>query len=141
GSTRRACEMGVAVCATTSLVVGAFARLQAGEPERHMLFEATETTSLADMTITRTTVVLSILEDVVHRLEVHTRDEHGSWVQRDLYPELRGAIGVSAVDADENDEVWVTVTDFIEPTRLWLGDLAGIAADGEAGELVPVKSA
>src|SRR5699024_8712973 len=134
-------EVGESVYPAGSLVVGDFARFQAGEPELHMLFEPTETTSLADMTITRTTVVLSILEDVVHRLEVHTRDEHGNWVQRDLYPELRGAIGVSAVDADENDEVWVTVTDFIEPTRLWLGDLGEIATDGEAGELVPVKSA
>ncbi|HLQ80470.1 MAG TPA: prolyl oligopeptidase family serine peptidase [Brachybacterium sp.] len=134
-------EVGESVYPAGSLVVGDFARFLDGEPELHMLFEPTETTSLADMTITRTTVVLSILEDVVHRLEVHTRDEHGNWVQRDLYPELRGAIGVSAVDADENDEVWVTVTDFIEPTRLWLGDLGEIATDGEAGELVLVKSA
>ena len=110
-----------------SLVVGDFARFQEGEPELHMLFEPTETTSLADMTITRTAVVLSILEDVVHRLEVHTRDEHGHWERQDLYPELRGAIGVSAVDADESDEVWVSVTDFIEPTRLLLGDLSEVA--------------
>ena len=134
-------EVGESIYPAGSLVVGDFARFQAGEPELHMLFEPTSTTSLADMTITRTTVVLSILEDVVHRLEVHTRDEHGQWVRRDLYPELRGAIGVSAVDADENDEVWVTVTGFIEPTRLCLGDLGEVAADGEPGELVPVKSA
>lgn len=124
-----------------SLVVGDFARFLDGEPELHMLFEPTETTSLADMTITRTAVVLSILEDVVHRLEVHTRDEHGQWVRRDLYPELRGAIGVSAVDADDSDEVWVTVTDFIEPTRLLLGDLSEVAGGGEAGELELVKAA
>ena len=124
-----------------SLVVGDFARFLDGEPELHMLFEPTETTSLADMTITRTAVVLSILEDVVHRLEVHTRDEHGQWVRRDLYPELRGAIGVSAVDADGSDEVWVTVTDFIEPTRLLLGDLSEVAGGGEAGELELVKAA
>ncbi|MGO1683820.1 MAG: prolyl oligopeptidase family serine peptidase [Brachybacterium sp.] len=124
-----------------SLVVGDFARFQEGEPELHMLFEPTETTSLADMTITRTAVVLSILEDVVHRLEVHTRDEHGHWERQDLYPELRGAIGVSAVDADESDEVWVSVTDFIEPTRLLLGDLSEVAGGGEAGELELIKSA
>jgi len=134
-------EVGEDVYPAGSLVVGDFERFQAGEPELHMLFEPTETTSLADMTITRTTVVLSILEDVVHRLEVHTRDAEGRWVRRDLYPELRGAIGVAAVDADESDEVWVTVTDFIEPTRLLLGDLSEVAEDGEAGEPVLVKSA
>ncbi|WP_394215149.1 prolyl oligopeptidase family protein [Brachybacterium vulturis] len=124
-----------------SLVVGDFARFQDGEPALHMLFEPTATTSLADMTITRTTVVLSILEDVVHRLEVHTRDEHGTWVRQDLYPELRGALGVAAVDADESDEVWVTVTDFIEPTRLLLGDLSAVAGEGAAGEPALIKSA
>lgn len=134
-------EIGEAVYPAGSLVVGDFARFQAGEPELHMLFEPTETTSLADMTITRTTVVLSILEDVVHRLEVHTRDEHGAWVRQDLYPELRGSIGVSAVDADVSDEVWVTVTDFVEPTTLQLGDLAEVADGGEPGELALIKSA
>src|SRR5690625_4648107 len=85
-----------------------------------MLFEPTPTSSLADMTITRNTVVLSILDDVIHRLEVHTRDAHGAWVRRDLYPGLRGSLGVAAVDSDENDEIWVTATDFIEPTTLLL---------------------
>ena len=134
-------EIGEATYPAGSLVVGDLDRFLAGEPELHMLFEPTETTSLADMTITRTAVVLSILEDVVHRLEVHTRDEHGQWVRQDLYPELRGAIGVSAVDADVNDEVWVTVTDFIEPTRLLLGDLHEVAGGGQAGELELIKSA
>ena len=134
-------QVGEDVYPAGSLVVGDFARFQAGEPELHMLFEPTASTSLADMTITRTAVVLSILEDVVHRLEVHTRDEHGQWVRRDLYPELRGSIGVSAVDADENDEIWVTVTDFIEPTALLLGDLSEVAGGGEPSDLEPVKSA
>ena len=134
-------EVAEATYPAGSLVVGDFARFQEGEPELHMLFEPTETTSLADMTITRTTVVLSILEDVVHRLEVHTRDEHGAWVRQDLYPELRGSIGVAAVDADVSDDVWVTVTDFIEPTTLQLGDLAAVASGGEPGELAVIKSA
>ncbi|WP_422116796.1 prolyl oligopeptidase family serine peptidase [Brachybacterium sp. UNK5269] len=124
-----------------SLVVGDFERFQAGEPELHMLFEPTESSSLADMTITRSTIVLSILEDVVHHLEVHTRDEHGAWVRTDLYPDLRGSIGVSAVDTEDSDEVWVTVTDFIEPTTLLLGDLADVAAGGEPGELEVIKAA
>ncbi|GAA1490035.1 prolyl oligopeptidase family serine peptidase [Brachybacterium sacelli] len=123
-----------------SLVVGDFARFQAGEPELHMLFEPTDSTSLADMTITRSTIVLSILEDVVHRLEVYHRDEHGNWVRRDLYPELRGSIGVAAVDADVDDRVWVTVTGFLEPTTLHLGDLAEVPAGGEPGDLEVIKS-
>ncbi|AXK44404.1 prolyl oligopeptidase family serine peptidase [Brachybacterium saurashtrense] len=134
-------EVGEGVYPAGSLVVGDFARFQDGEPELHMLFEPTASTSLADMTITRTAVVLSVLEDVVHRLEVHTRDEHGQWVRRDLYPELRGALGVSAVDADVSDEVWVSVTGFVEPAQLLLGDLSEVAGGGEPGELELIKSA
>ena len=134
-------EVAGSVYPAGSLVVGDFAAFRAGEPELTMLFEPTESTSLADMTITRNTVVLSILEDVVHRLEVHTRDQDGAWVRQDLYPELRGSLAVSAVDPDENDEVWVTVTDFVEPTTLLLGDLAAVPAGGEPTEPELIKTA
>ena len=123
-----------------SLVVGDFASFLRGEPELTMLFEPTPTSSLADMTITRNTVVLSILDDVIHRLEVHTRDAHGAWVRRDLYPELRGSLGVAAVDSDENDEIWVTATDFIEPTTLLLGDLADVPDGGDPDGPELIKS-
>ncbi|MGY5764058.1 prolyl oligopeptidase family serine peptidase [Brachybacterium sp. DNPG3] len=124
-----------------SLVVGDFDAFQRGEPELTMLFEPTDATSLAGMTITRSTIVLTILEDVVERLEVHHRSADGRWIHQDLYPELEGSLGVSAVDADESDEVWVTVTGFVEPTRLLLGDLAEIPAGGPAGPLESIKSA
>ncbi|MGP5288974.1 prolyl oligopeptidase family serine peptidase [Brachybacterium tyrofermentans] len=123
-----------------SLVVGDFDGFLRGEPELHVLFEPTESTSLEGMTITKTAVVLSILEDVVHRLEVHTRDEDGAWVSQDLYPELQGSIGVAAVDSDVDDRIWVTVTGFIEPTTLHLGDLSEVAGGGEPGELEIIKS-
>src|SRR5699024_6758690 len=122
-----------------SLVVGDLAAFLRGEPELTMLFEPTATPSLADMPITRHTGVLSTLEAVVHRLEVHTRDEHGAWIRRDLYPELRGSIEVSAVDPDVGDEIWVTVTDFIEPTTLLLGDLAVVPGGGDPGEAETIK--
>ena len=123
-----------------SLVVGDLAAFLDGEPSLHMLFEPTESTSLADMTITRSTVVLAILEDVVHRLEVHHRTEDGTWVRQALYPELRGSLGVAAFDPDEDDRVWVTVTDFVEPTALLLGDLAEVPAGGTPGELETIKT-
>ncbi|WP_193104892.1 prolyl oligopeptidase family protein [Brachybacterium sp. FME24] len=133
-------EIGGSTFPSGSLVVGDFERFQRGEPELEMLFEPTDTTSLEGMTITRSAVVLSILEDVVHRLEVHTRNEDGAWERRDLYPELRGSIGVAAVDADVNDEIWVSVTGFIEPTTLHLGDLAEVAAGGDPSDLEIIKS-
>jgi prolyl oligopeptidase len=90
------------------------------------------------MALTRDTVVLTILEDVVHRLEVHVRDTDGRWVRRDLFPELRGALAVGAFDSDEDDRVWITVPDFTTPTTLLLGDLAPVleGRDPEPPEVI-----
>ncbi|MCS6711403.1 S9 family peptidase [Brachybacterium sp. EF45031] len=116
-----------------SVVVGDLDALLAGEPRLHLLFAPTERSSLAGMALTRGTVVLSILEDVVHRLEVHHRTADGQWQSRDLFPELRGTLEVAAVDSDHDDRLWLTVTDFVEPTRLLLADLAPVL-DGEDPE-------
>lgn len=133
--------VGDAVYPAGSLVVGDLEEFIAGRPHLTMLFEPTASASLADITITRNLMVLTILEDVVHRLEVHRRDASGRWVREDLYPELPGSIGVAAVDADESDEVWVTTSGFLQPTTLWLGDLAPICEGAEAGELERIKAA
>jgi prolyl oligopeptidase len=139
-------QVGEDTFAAGSLLVADFDTLLASAPEGpsasdlHVLFEPTPSTSLADLTITRGALVLTILEDVVHRLEVHHRADDGAWVRSDLYPELSGAIDVRAVDADESDEIWVTVTDFLTPTTLLLGDLAEVPAGGEPSELETIKS-
>ncbi|EWS81871.1 prolyl oligopeptidase [Brachybacterium phenoliresistens] len=123
-----------------SLVVGDFDAFLRGQAQLHELFTPTPSTSLQGMTLTRGTVVLTVLEDVIDRLELHVRDENGEWTGQELYPELSGALGVSAVDSDEDDRVWVTDTGFLTPTRLLLGDLAEAAAGGPAGELELIKS-
>lgn len=123
-----------------SLLVGDLEAYLAGERELATLFQPTASASLADVTLTRDLVVLTILEDVVHRLEVHHRAADGSWVREDLYPDLPGALGVAAVDAVDSNEIWVTATGFLEPTSLHLGDLSGILTDDGAGALETIKT-
>ncbi|UYG17152.1 prolyl oligopeptidase family serine peptidase [Brachybacterium huguangmaarense] len=130
-----------AVYPAGSLVVGDLEEYLRGERRLTVLFEPTASTSLAGLTVTRNVLVLTILEDVVHRLEAHHRDADGQWVREDLYPDLPGSLAVAAVDADESDEVWVTSTGFLEPTALRLGDLAGIVRGEGAGELETIKTA
>ncbi|MDO5645689.1 MAG: prolyl oligopeptidase family serine peptidase [Dermabacter sp.] len=126
--------------AAGSLLVGGIDAFLAGDRAFDVLFEPTASSSLAGMAITKSCLVLTILEDVRHRLEVFTRDSDGAWVRAELYPELAGAVSVSAVDPVESDEVWVSVTDFATPTTLLLGDLSGVA-DGDApGELHEIKA-
>ncbi|GAB2535891.1 prolyl oligopeptidase family serine peptidase [Brachybacterium huguangmaarense] len=123
-----------------SLVVGDLDGFLAGDTALTMLFEPTSRSSLEDLTITRNLVVLTILEDVVHRLEVHRRDADGAWVREDLFPDLPGSLAVAAVDPVEGDEVWVTSTGFLEPTTLHLADLAPLLDGGEPAEPEPIKS-
>jgi prolyl oligopeptidase len=131
-------EVAGATYPSGSLVVGDFAAFLDGRPELTALFTPQENSSLEGMALTRDTVVLTILEDVVHRLEVHVRDTDGRWVRRDLFPELRGALAVGAFDSDEDDRVWITVTDFTTPTTLLLGDLAPVleGRDPEPPEVI-----
>ncbi|MDO5661641.1 MAG: prolyl oligopeptidase family serine peptidase [Brachybacterium sp.] len=129
-----------AVYPAGSLVVGDLERFLAGERDLTMLFEPTPTTSLEDVTFTRNTIVLTVLEDVVHRLEVHQRDAQGAWLGQDLYPDLPGSLQIAAVDADEDDRIWVSATGFLEPTTLSVGDLGPVTAGEAPGELELVKS-
>lgn len=134
--------VGEDVFSAGSLVVGDLdAFIAGGSAGLTTLFKPTESASLADVTVTRGAIVLTILEDVVDRLEVHTRDADGSWVRRDLYPELEGSLAVAAVDSADSDEIWLTVTSFIEPTRLLRADLAPLLAGGDPGEPATIREA
>lgn len=90
----------------------------AGSRSFDLLFEPTERVSLASMVLTRHHVVLRLLDNVRSRVEVLTPGKKG-WERSNLpgLPEM-GNVGVSAVDPEHNDELFITVTDFVTPTTL-----------------------
>jgi len=106
-----------------ALLVTDIERFMAGERVFDVLFEPTSSTSLAGMSFTKHHLVLNILDDVKNRLLVLTHTDNG-WTRRPLadVPEL-GAISARAVDADESDAIWLTVTDYLTPTTLLLADV------------------
>jgi len=108
--------------AAGSLLAADFDGFMAGSREFDVLFEPTGTTSLAGVTVTRNHVVINVLDDVKSRIHVLTPGQDG-WSRRPLagLPEF-GTIGVSAVVGDESDALWITVTDYLTPTTLMLGD-------------------
>src|SRR5690606_32519163 len=105
-----------------SLLAARFDEFMAGKRTFDVLFEPTETTSLAGASFTKNHLVLNVLDDVKNRLFVLTPGADG-WAKRPLegVPEF-GTIGASAVDSDESDALWLTVTDYLTPTTLMLGD-------------------
>ena len=105
----------------------------AGSRELEAIFVPGPTTSLGGWTWTRDHLVLTVLEDVRHRVEVLTP---GTWARTGV-PGLpaMGTVSVSAVDPVDSDELWVVTTDFLSPTTLWLAH-----ADGETPP-EPLRSA
>lgn len=109
-----------------SLLAARFDDVLAGTPDWEVLFEPTDSSSLAGYTWTRHHLVLDVLEHVVDRLVVLTPGEQG-WERSPFVgaPEF-GSVTVAAVDADESDDVWLIVTDYLTPSTL------SIATVGEA---------
>ena len=109
--------------AAGSLLAARFDDFMAGKRTFDVLFEPTMTTSLAGMSVTRNHVVLNVLDDVKNKLSVLTPSATG-WKRSEFVgaPSF-GTVSVSAVDSDDSDAVWMTVTDYLTPTTLSLVEL------------------
>ncbi|NRB55496.1 MAG: S9 family peptidase [Salinicola sp.] len=90
-----------------------------------VLFTPDAHRSLEGFEWTRHYLVLDILEDVKHRLQVLTPGQGDDWAPQPI-PGLpdAGEIGVAAVDDEESDELFVITTDYLTPTTLSRMDLA-----------------
>lgn len=86
-----------------------------------VLFEPALNTSLASSAVTKDHVILNVLEDVKNRLYVLTPGKNG-WTRTPLVgaPSF-GTVGISAVDAEESNDYFMTVTDYLTPTSLLMG--------------------
>lgn len=91
----------------------------AGKRGFEVLFAPTPTTSLDGVTATRNCLLLTMLDNVKNRV-TELRREDGRWIGREVAVPGFGALGVAAVDADESDDYFLTETDFLHPTTLYL---------------------
>ena len=93
----------------------------AGERRFEVLFEPGERRSLAGYSPTLRHVLVNELDNVKNRVYVATRKD-GKWTREPLpgMPEL-GTVSATAVDDEESDDYFMTVTDFLTPTSLSLG--------------------
>jgi prolyl oligopeptidase len=91
----------------------------AGERGFSALFTPTETTSLEEVSATRDAILLTVLDKVKDRI-VELRNVDGAWQRREVDAPGMGALGVSPVDEIESDQYFLTVTDFLTPSSLYL---------------------
>lgn len=110
-----------------------------GRREFQVVFEPSDNSSLASFSPTRDHLLLNVLEDVKNRLYVLTRDGDG-WNREPLKgaPPF-GTVGVNAVDPDESNEFWMTSSDYLTPTTLYLGEVG--AQPEQLKQLTPMYDA
>lgn len=97
-------------------------RFLQGERDFEALFTPTDTSSLDGVAATRSALLLTVLDKVKNRL-VEVRREHGAWIRREVATPGIGPLGVSALDEIDSDDYFLTVTDFLTPTTLYLGSI------------------
>ena len=107
--------------AAGSLLVAKADDYLAGKRDFTQVFAATDTTSLAGYTWTRNYLVLNVLDDVKNRIYVL---KPGVWKPEPLVgaPSI-GTVSVSPVDAEENDDYFMTTSDYLTPSTLAYGTI------------------
>lgn len=91
-----------------------------GERKMATLFQPAERKSLAGTSPTKTYLMVNELENVRNRLYT-LKLESGQWTRTPLEAPTFGSVNVSGIDPDESDDYFMTVTDFLTPTSLYLG--------------------
>lgn len=102
-----------------ALLATGFDDFVAGGRAFEVLFEPTPTTSLDGVAATKTSLLLTVLDNVKNRI-TELRREGDRWIRREVAVPGIGSLGVSALDSDVSDDYFLTVTDFLHPTTLYL---------------------
>ena len=104
-----------------SLIATNFDAFMNGKRDFDVLFQPTDRKSLAGYSTTRNYILVNELDNVRNRIYVLSHDKNG-WKRAPLagMPEF-GTVSANAVDSDESDDFFMTVTDYVTPTSLSMG--------------------
>ncbi|MES2264976.1 MAG: prolyl oligopeptidase family serine peptidase [Pseudomonadota bacterium] len=102
-----------------ALLATDFRRFMQGERRFDVLFAPTLTSSLDGVSATRSALLLNVLDKVSnHLVELHHAD--GQWQRRAVDAPAFGTLDVSAVDAIDSDQYFLSVSNFLTPTTMYL---------------------
>ena len=102
-----------------ALIATDFERFMKGERNFDVLFEPTDRKSLAGWALTKNYLILNELDNVKNRL-YELQNKAGKWTRREITLPGLGTISASPIDADQSDEYFLTLTDYLTPSTLFL---------------------
>jgi prolyl oligopeptidase len=102
-----------------ALLAADFRRYMQGERELAVLFTPSPTSSLDGVSATRSALLLNELDNVKNRI-TELRHVDGAWRRRSVAAPAFGTLDVSALDSIDSDQYFLSVTDFLTPTTLYL---------------------
>ncbi len=114
--------VGETTYAAGSLLAMPLNRFLAGERDFALLYRPSPRSSLRGYAQTRNALIINELHNVRSRLS-EARWGGGSWKITPIDAPEFGNLGVSALDRFESDDYFLTVTDLVTPTSLYLGTL------------------
>src|SRR5665213_1122301 len=91
-----------------------------GDRRLSVVFEPTDRTSLSSISDTKNYLLLTELDNVRSRPWL-LQFADGQWTRKPLEAPAFGTISVDGIDADESDDYFMRVTDFLMPSSLYLG--------------------
>lgn len=105
-----------------SLLAADFDAYMQGERNFIVLFTPTSTTSLEGYVWTKNYLLLNVLDDVKNKISV--LDPTRNWQSQPLAgtPDF-GTLSIAALDDEISDQYFLTVSDFLTPTALMMGDM------------------
>ncbi|MEO8739630.1 MAG: prolyl oligopeptidase family serine peptidase [Casimicrobiaceae bacterium] len=121
-------DVGAKTYPAGALLATDFEKFMKGARDFDVLFAPTERKFLASFSPTLNHILLNELDNVRSRLYVLKRKD-GKWI-RDALPGVPefATVAAVAVDAEETDDYFMTVTNYVTPTSLYLGT----AGEGQA---------
>jgi prolyl oligopeptidase len=115
-----------------ALLAASLKDYRGGKRDLQVVYEPGKNHSLSGYSGTKTALLLNILEDVHTKVRV-VRHEKGKFTTTALPVPGMGKYNAYAFDDEEDDRYWFGVSDFLEPSRIELGDL-------RSGKREPLKS-
>ncbi|MGH7888576.1 MAG: prolyl oligopeptidase family serine peptidase, partial [Candidatus Binatia bacterium] len=107
-----------------SLLASNFEAYARGEREFTVLFEPSERKALASTSTTKNYLILNELDNVRSKVYALKR-ENGTWTRSVVETPSLASARLRGVDADESDDYFLTVTDFLTPSSLDFGTIGG----------------